>query len=251
MTEPLGTLEVQVAVVTGGAGDIGQEIGKALAGRGARVVLADLDEERAEEAASTWRRAGLDVVVRGVDLSDSAQAVELIERVAADLGSIDILVNAAATTRRGRIDELPDDVWDRVLAVNLSSVFWTCRAAVPLMAAAGGGLIVNIGSLAALRALPGSPAYAATKGGVVALSRALAADHAAEGIRVYSVNPPAVDTRLYRAMFLVEDDPDEARRDYEATQGAGRVLTTSEIAALVVFLAEGHGPVYSPEPIVW
>ena len=86
---------------------------------------------------------------------------------------------------------------------------------------------------------------------MVALSRALAIDHARDGIRVYSVNPPAVDTRLYRRMFEVEDDPEAARQRYEASEGAGRVLRTDEIAALVVFLAERQGPVFSPEPIVW
>ncbi len=83
------------------------------------------------------------------------------------------------------------------------------------------------------------------------MSRALAVDHAREGIRVYAVNPPAVDTRLYRRMFEVEDDPQEARRRYESGEGAGRVLTTDEIAALVVFLAGREGPVFSPEPLVW
>lgn len=243
------TLESTVAVIAGGAGDIGAAIGGALARGGATVVLADVDIERAQRLATELGPGPLEAVA--VDLSDGQQTHEMIDGVVERLGRIDTLVNAAAVTRRGRIDEVPSDAWDRLVAVNLSSVYWTCRAAIPPMTAAGGGVIVNIGSLAALRALPGSPLYAATKGGVVALSRALAIDHARDGIRVYSVNPPAVDTRLYRRMFDIEDDPEAARQRYEASEGAGRVLTTDEIAALVVFLAERKGPVFSPEPIVW
>lgn len=243
------TLDGTVAVIAGGAGDIGAAIGGALAEKGATVVLADLDDERARQLAAEFGPGPVEAVA--VDLSEGQQAHEMIDAVAERFGRIDTLVNAAAVTRRGRINEVPSDAWDRLVAVNLSSVYWTCRAAIPHMTATGGGVIVNIGSLAALRALPGSPLYAATKGGVVALSRALAIDHARDGIRVYSVNPPAVDTRLYRRMFEVEDDPEAARRSYEASEGAGRVLSTGEIAALVVFLAERQGPVFSPEPIVW
>ena len=244
-------LEDSVAVIAGGAGDIGRAIGGTLAGHGARVVLADVDEQRVHQIAAGLAGRGLNVHPCAVDLSDAASAESLIDGVVTEFGSIRTLVNAAAITERGRISDLSIDTWDRVVAVNLSSVFSTCRAAIRHMVPAGGGVIINIGSLAALRGLPGSPIYAATKGGVVALSRALAIDHAADGVRVHSVNPPAVDTRLYRAMFRADPDPEEARRQYEATQGAGRVLTIDEIASLVAYLAEGCGPVFSPEPIVW
>lgn len=244
-------LDSRVAVITGGAGDIGHAIGAALAANGATVVLADVDEERATQLAASLSESGAAVEGWHVDLADPDSATNLIDRTVSTFGSIDILVTAAAVTARGRIDEIPPGVWDALVAVNLSSVFWTCRAAIGHMANNAGGVVINIGSLAALRGLPGSPVYAATKGGVVALSRALAIDHAPDGIRVYSVNPPAVDTRLYRRMFEVESDPEAARRQYEESEGARRVLTVDEIADLTVFLAEGRGPVFSPEPIVW
>jgi len=249
MTVP-GDLRETVAVITGGGGDIGGAIGVELAQRGTTVVLADIDTDRASKFARHADDSDGGVVVEAVDLSDPESTWDLIRRVIDRFGSIGALVNAAAVTRRGRISELPDDAWDKLVAVNLSSVFWACRATIPHMIRSGGGVIVNIGSLAALRGLPGSPAYAATKGGVVALSRALAVDHARDGIRVFSVNPPAVDTRLYRAMFAGHEDPAAARRSYEASQAPGRVLTTAEVAALTVFLVEGRGPPYSPEPLV-
>ena len=250
MTTP-SRIDGSVTVVTGGAGDIGLAIGSALAAKGATVILADVDGARAQELATTLRESGRHVEALQVDLSDANAAGDMVHRVVSEHGSLHTLVNAAAVTTRGRIYDLPEDAWDRLLAVNLSSVYWTCREAIRHMTDADGGVIINIGSVAGVRGLPGSPAYAATKGGVVALSRALAIDHAADGIRVYSVNPPAVDTRLYRAMFKSEDDPEESRRRFAASEGAGRVLTTDEIAALVIFLAEGRGPVFSPEPLVW
>ena len=250
MTTP-SRIDGSVAVVTGGAGDIGLAIGSALADEGATVILADVDEARAQEHAITLRESGGHVGVLQVNLSDANAAGDMVHRVVSEYGSLHTLVNAAAVTTRGRIYDLPEDAWDRLLAVNLSSVFWTCREAIKHMIDADGGVIINIGSVAGVRGLPGSPAYAATKGGVVALSRALAIDHAADGIRVHSVNPPAVDTRLYRASFMSEDDPEGSRHRFAASEGAGRVLTTDEVAALVIFLAEGRGPVFSPEPLVW
>lgn len=249
MTAPRG-LKGMVAVITGGGGDIGGAIGVELAQRGATVVLADIDTDRASEFERHVDDSDGRLVVEAVDLSDPDSTRDLIRRVIDRFGSIGALVNAAAVTRRGRIGDLPDDAWDRLVAVNLSSVFWACRATIPHMIGSGGGVIVNIGSLAALRGLPGSPAYAATKGGVVALSRALAVDHARDGIRVFSLNPPAVDTRLYQAMFAGHEDPAAARRSYEASQELGRVLTTDEVAAQTVFLVEGRGPPFSPEPLV-
>lgn len=244
------TLKDMVAVITGGAGDIGGKIGVELARRGTTVVLADIDTDRASKFKQDVDGSEGSVVVEAVDLSDPVSTQELIRRVIDRFGSIGALVNAAAVTRRGLISEIPDDAWDKLVAVNLSSVYWACRATIPHMIRSGGGAIVNIGSMAALRGLPGSPAYAATKGGVVALSRALAVDHARDGVRVFSLNPPAVDTRLYRAMFEGREDPAAARRSYEASQEPGRVLTTAEVAALAVFLVEGRGPVFSPEPLV-
>lgn len=240
-----------VAVVTGGAGDIGSAIAARLAERGAHVALVDIDGDRAQRRAAALLEAGNAATALVCDLSSEDAANGLVTQVASDLGPISTVVNAAAVTRRGRIDALPSSAWERIVTVNLSAVYWMCRASIRHMLGVGaGGVIINIGSIAGVRALAGSPAYAATKGGVVALSRALALDHARDGIRVHVVNPPPVDTRLYRRMFEHEADPEAARLAFEAGQGAGRVLTPQEIAAVAEFLAERRGPIYSPEPIV-
>lgn len=242
----------RVAVVTGGAGDIGLAVAERLAARERSVVLADVDRAGLEAGVEAIRASGGAATARVVDLSDAASCVDLIESVWRDQGPIGAVVNAAAVTNRGRIDEVPTEAWDRLIAVNLSAVHWVCRATISrLLEASQGGVIVNLASIAAIRGLPGSPLYAATKGGVVALSRALAVDHARDGIRVHAVTPPAIDTKLYRRMFEADPDPEAARSAYEAEQGAGRVLTVPEVAELIGFLCDGTGPIYSPEPLVW
>ena len=155
MSERLGSLAGDIAVVTGGAGDIGMAIGGVLAARGATVVLADVDVERARAAADRLGSSGSDVHARMVDLSDAGDAEAMVDAVVTEFGSISTLVNAAAVTVRGRIDELPPDAWDRLVSVNLASVYWTCRAAIRHMVPDGRGVIVNIGSISALRGLPG------------------------------------------------------------------------------------------------
>ena len=161
-------------------------------------------------------------------------------------------MNAAGVTQRALIHELTPDAWDRLVSVKLSSVFWTCRAVIGRMIASGtAGVIVNVGSIAGIRSMPGSPAYAATKGGVVALSRALALDHAGDGIRVHVITPPAVDTRLFRTMFESEPDPVSGQAVFENRQVGGRVLTVAEISSLIEYLIRREGPFYSPDPLVW
>jgi NAD(P)-dependent dehydrogenase (short-subunit alcohol dehydrogenase family) len=239
-------------LVTGGGGDIGQAAAVALAARGWRIVCADLDADGLHLTQQRVRDLGSEADAVQVDLSDAAACRGLVDQVWEEGGHVDAVVNCAGITRRGLIHEIPVESWDRLVAVNLSAVYWVCRAAIGrMLAERRPGSIVNLASIAGIRGLPGSPAYAATKGGVIALSRALAADHAADGIRVHALAPPAVDTRLYRAMYSESDDLETARREFERSQGAGRVLTVDEIARLILYLVEGRGPVYSPEPLVW
>ncbi len=246
MTEP------RVALITGGAGDIAVGAALRLAAAGMRIVLSDVSSERLEAAVESIRASGGSCQGQVADMSSAEACVGLVNEVWDTVGPVRALVTAAAVTERALIHELTPTMWDRMVAVNLSSVFWTCRTVIGrLLAEDREGVIVNIGSVSAVRGLAGSPAYAATKGGVVALSRALALDHARSGIRVHALTPPAVDTRLFRAMLASEADPAAAREEYEARQGPGRVLTVAEIASLIEYLINGEGPVYSSDPLVW
>ena len=154
-----------VALVTGGASDIARATAEGLVNKGVRVVLADIDFDRINAYAKDLREGGNEVVSIDVDLSDAESCRRLVEQVWNEIGPIRTLINAAATTYRSTIEQIPDEAWDRVVAVNLSSVYWTCKVAIEKMIPAGGGVIVNMGSIAGVRGLPGSPIYAATKGG--------------------------------------------------------------------------------------
>ncbi|MXX63816.1 MAG: SDR family oxidoreductase [Acidimicrobiia bacterium] len=241
-----------VALITGGAGDIALGSAIRLAGIGMRTVLADISAERLDAAAESVRTAGGSCDQRVVDLSSPEACVALVEEVWDDIGPITAVLNAAAVTHRALIHEFTPSMWEKLVSVNLSSVFWICRTAIGRMLDEGkGGVIVNLGSVSGIRGIAGTPAYSATKGGVVALSRALALDYARNGIRVHVLTPPAIDTRLYRAMFASKADPVRARAEYEAGEAAGRVLTVAEIASLIEFLVRGEGPAFSPDPLVW
>lgn len=244
-----GPLAGRVVVIAGGAGDIGFGTATALLAHGAVVVLVDRDPDALDRRTDA---VGPDHALhrRVVDVADPEQCDRTVAEVSETFGTVDALVNAAMVTRRGTIDRIDAVAWQQLIAVNLSAVFFMCRSVIPVMRRSGGGVIVNMGSMAALRAMRSSPAYAAAKGGVVALSRALAIDHAAEGIRVFSVNPPAVDTSLFARTFLDEDDPDAARAEYVARQPGGRIVRIDEVAATVVHLIEGHGPPWTEEPLV-
>ena len=184
-------------------------------------------------------------------MTQQAQIRELLTAVEARFGRLDILVNSAGIPGRGRIEEIADDLWDRVVAVNLSGVFWACRYAVPILKRVGGGVILNLGSIAGLRGWPGSAIYSATKGGVVMLSRSLAADYARENIRVWAICPTAVDTPLLSRLLVEKaDDPLAARQSYEAKEPMGRMITVDEVANAAVYLASDEHLPYTPEPFI-
>ncbi len=244
--------ERPVVLITGGAGDIALGTAVRLGAAGMRPVLADISEERLDSAAAAVQASGGSCDRRIVDLSSADACAGLVNDVWDTIGPIETLINAAAVTHRALIHEFTPVMWERLVAVNLSSVFWTCRTVITRMLSEElEGVIVNIGSVSGIRGIAGSPAYSATKGGVVALSRALAFDYARSGIRIHAITPPAVDTRLYRAMFESEANPARARAAYEAQQVPGRVLTVAEIVALIEYLVRGEGPMYSSDPLVW
>jgi NAD(P)-dependent dehydrogenase (short-subunit alcohol dehydrogenase family) len=230
----------KVALVTGAGRGIGRAAAGRLARGGAAVVLADRDAAAVSDAAGELQAAGLDARAEQADVSDGASVRALFERVAEASGGLDVLVNSAGIQRYGDVVETTEELWAEVLAVNVTSAFLTSRAAITLMRGRGGGAIVNVSSTQARAAQAGVAAYVASKGALNALTRAMAIDHAPDGIRVNSVCPASIDTPMLRwaAGHLANGRPSgELLAEWGASHPLGRVGTAEEVAELIAFLA--------------
>lgn len=228
-----GALARRVAVVTGGASGLGAAASRALAASGATVVVADLSVDGAEVVAREIRDAGGTANAWGVDVTDADACDVLMDHAVVEHGGLDVLFANAGVALTGQDGFAPPvDAWDRTIAVNLNGVFYCCRAAIPRMAAGGGGSIVNTGSSMSTLPLGGMDAYAASKAGVMGLTKSLAASCGRLGIRVNSIGPGYVDTPM-NAMIWGDDD---IRAGFALGHATG-LQTPEEIADLVVFLA--------------
>lgn len=223
-------MNVRVSVVTGAGSGIGRGVALALAARGDAVVCADIDEASAAETSSA---VGASAVFCHVDVTDPASCDELIRRALSNVGPIDNLVTCAGVEAGGAADELADEVWRRVIDVNLTGTFWCARSAGRAMIAGGrGGRIVLIGSINSRIALAGQAAYCASKGGVATLGAALAVDWARHGVTVNTIGPGVVDTPMSAASLS-----DPARRAMlMGRTPLGRPAVAGEIAGVVAFL---------------
>jgi NAD(P)-dependent dehydrogenase (short-subunit alcohol dehydrogenase family) len=226
-----GRLDGRIVLVTGAASGIGQAIAERCAREGARVVCADLDIERASDAAS---HLGPDALALACDVTDEESARAALEATRARFGRLDGLVhNAAAPSGDGTVVDLALADWRRELDVSLTGAFLMGKFAVPLMASGGGGSVVLVGSQFARVATDKAVAYGAAKAGLVHLAKAMAVDHAGEGIRVNSLSPGAVATAR-----LLQRWPDLAAADAGLGPAhlLGRIAQPNEIAAAAAFL---------------
>lgn len=227
----LFSLEGRVAVVTGAASGLGQAIAVGLVAAGARVGCLDRDDAPNRDTAASM---GDGAVAYAVDVTDREAVETAVDGVCAELGSLDVAVNCAGIGGRSPAVDYPDELWDRVLAVNLTGTFNVCRAVGRHMLAAGSGSIVNIASIGGMVGYPGSIGYQASKGGVVQMTRTLAMEWAEHGIRVNAVAPSQFETAIVLAQW--EQEPD-MRATFEAKTPLGRIGTPDEIVGPVVFLA--------------
>ena len=216
-----------VAVVTGGASGIGAAVAARLAADGARVAALDL-------APSAVTAPALGVAC---DVSDDDSVRTAVAEVLDRWGRIDVLVNNAGVGAQGTVADNADDEWHRVLDVNLLGVVRTTRAALPALRASPAAAVVNTASIAATAGLPQRALYSASKGAVLALTRAMAADHLREGIRVNCVAPGTADTPWIDRLLSVADDPAAERAALEARQPHGRLVSADEVAGAVAYLA--------------
>ncbi|MEU6643573.1 SDR family NAD(P)-dependent oxidoreductase [Saccharomonospora sp. NPDC046836] len=223
----MNALRGEVAFVTGGGAGIGLACAVELARRGARVMITDIDEAAAREVASSIGGAAFALDVRDPVAVDAAVAATVEE-----FGSLTVAVNNAGVgvPTPFRTAEVTDAEWRRVLTVNLDGVFHCLRAETGVMAGRGGGSIVNIGSIGSLVGLPGAVTYTAAKHAVLGMTKAVAAEYAADGVRVNLVTPGYVDT-------AISPRSPEQKAALAAKHPLGRLATSEEVAAVVCFLA--------------
>lgn len=232
-------LRAKTALITGAASGIGLATAAWFCREGAAVMLADNQADRAEDEAAKLRAAGHRAVSVAVDVTRSDQVRAAVEFAAREFGRLDVLFANAGIGYTGDLVNTTDDDWDRVMAVNARGVFVSCREAVRQMLAQsphGGSVIIN-GSISGLVGIPGQAPYGPSKGAVVEMTRQLAVEYAARGVRVNCVCPGTVDTVVLRTAMKMAPDPQGFLDMLIAGHPIGRIGRADEIAAAVAFLA--------------
>jgi NAD(P)-dependent dehydrogenase (short-subunit alcohol dehydrogenase family) len=224
------TLNGAVAIVTGAAGGIGSEVVVQLRAAGANVVAEDIDPAVNELAAD-----GVATLQADAARADTARAAVALAQDS--FGRLDIVVNNAGRFLLKPIVDTTDDEWDGLMTTNVRSVFVHCREALPHLIANGSGAIVNVSSISGVIGLPAQGAYCATKGAIAQITRQLAIEHAAQGVRVNAIAPGAVDTKFVDAALAGAPDAAAARGDIAAAHPLKRMASPAEIARIMVFLA--------------
>ncbi len=227
----------KVAIITGAGKGIGAGIARVFVREGAKVVAADWDEAAGRKTADDLRGSGGQATFVRCDVSNEEQVKALVAATIAGYGRLDVLVNNAGIgVYKGVLDTTREE-WERCLAVNLTGVFLCSKYAIPHIKAAGGGAIVNIASVHAYQNVGGTAPYAASKGGVVALTRVMAIDYGRDHIRVNAICPGWIYTPLIQGIFAGSPDPAQAKRDVERRQILGRLGTPEEVGEAAAFLA--------------
>lgn len=234
-------LEGRAIVVTGGSTGIGLACAERLAADGAVVTIVSNDARTVEAALIELHALHLDVDTEVADVSEASQIGHAIERTARRRGRLDGLVNSAGIQTYGTVESTPEEVWDRTLQVNVKGMYLAARAVLPELRRRGGGVIVNVGSVQGTSAQRNAVAYAASKGAILSLTRAMAVDHAHEGIRVNSVSPGSVDTPMLRfaaaqAGATGPDEVDDVFADWGRGHPLGRIGRPADVAGAVAWL---------------
>jgi NAD(P)-dependent dehydrogenase (short-subunit alcohol dehydrogenase family) len=223
-------------VVTGAAQGIGFGCARLLAAEGAKVVLADRQEDKGEEAAEAIRREGGEALFRAADVTSEKACEVVMEAAVTTFGKLDGLVNNAGWFPRATLEETTTELWDQVLQVNLRGAFYCSKHAVPRMQRAKGGSIVNMGSICGLQSLPNLVAYGAAKGGLLTLTRTLAGAYAKDRIRVNYLIPGWVFSEGELALHRAEGRDAEDMRKQGARLPLGRTQTPLDAAYAAVYL---------------
>jgi len=234
-------LEEKVAIVTGAGLGIGRASAILFAEEGARVVVCDINEEMGEQTVDTIKMEGGEALFMKADISNSAEVQELIRSCIDQYGTLDVLFNCAAIsliTEDGPIAEVSEEVWNATIAVNLTGTFLCCKYAIPIMVKNKKGSIINVSSKVALTSGKNNNAYAASKGGVLSLTRSIAVSYAAHNIRANTICPGGIETQ----MNLGLRDTPEKKAAYLKGSPLYRLAQPIEVARLALYLASDESP---------
>jgi len=224
-------LDGKIAIVTGAAQGMGAGIARRVAAAGATVIIADIKNDEGEKSAQEIRTSGGEAEFVRTDVAEDAEVENLIGHAVKSPGKLDIVINNAAIVHIGLAEETSIEEWDRLMAVNVRSMFLTTRYAVPQMRKQGGGCFVNIGSISSFVAQRGTPAYTASKGAVLLLTKSYAVDYALENIRFNCLCPGITDTPLLRQHTKEADLANRLTR-----VPVGKIVTPDEVGNAAVFL---------------
>jgi len=233
----MGSLAGKRALITGAASGIGRATALLFAREGAAVSIVDLDEVGAKVVAQIVEDEGGQVIFVRCDVTQPADCQRAVEETVGNFGGLDILFNCAGIVRRATVLETTETEWDRVMAVNVKSIFLLSKSAIPLMAEAGGGVIINVGSGWGLVGGPKAAAYCASKGAVVLLTKAMAIDHGTQNIRVNCICPGDTDTPMLRDEARQLGTPTDQFLVDAAERPLKRLGTPEDIAQAALYLA--------------
>ena len=237
----MGAFDGKVVIVTGGALGIGRATAIEFAKEGASVVVADVNEEAGRSVESELNRVGPGGLLILADVGHMRECSRVVAETVEAFGGVDVLFNNVGIQSPDsyrNVEDTPEEMWDRILDVNLKSYYMMSKFTIPEMRKRGGGAIINTASVQGLQSQKLVPAYAASKGGILSLTRQMALDYAEENIRVLAVCPGTIDTELVRTVARMEEgDPDQTIADWGKSHPIGRVGQGVDIANVVLFLA--------------
>jgi meso-butanediol dehydrogenase / (S,S)-butanediol dehydrogenase / diacetyl reductase len=230
-------LEGKVALITGGGTGIGRAIALAFAREGAKLAVAGRRKEKLYETIREMEKQGGQGLAIVCDVAKAQDATHAVREAVKNFGRLDVLVNNAGVLHASTIEGISETEWDRLMAINLKGPFLMCRAALPEFRKAGGGSIINVGSVLGLVAMKDRAAYCASKGGVTLLTKAMALDHAHENVRSNCICPSIVETELVQGLFSASEEGKALRKARIGQIPLGRMGRPEDVAELAVFLA--------------
>jgi NAD(P)-dependent dehydrogenase (short-subunit alcohol dehydrogenase family) len=243
-------LEGKVAIVSGGAMGIGRSSVIRLAEAGARVVFADINEEKAVETLKLVEEVNREAKFVYTDISKPEDIKRIVDITVKEYGKVDILHNNAGIALGGTVVETTDEIWNKVMEINLTSVYRFCKYVIPLMIENGGGSIINTSSVQALMGFDGWAAYAASKGGIKSLTQQIASEYAKHNIRANSIAPGTIETPMNTKVFAEVADPKALKETWNRMHPIGRFGQPEEIADVVLFLASNASSFITGQCIV-